>query len=903
MPTRRRARTSLNNRLGLERLELRAMMATCEGFVFQDTNGNSAFDAGESPVGADWEVYVDTNKNGALDLGEIKTLTDGAGHYRLEGLPDGDYPIRVVPQTGFQTDALALGTIVRNFDAVESGNENWSGLAWANGSLYATFCRSYGVNDNVMYRINPETGAAIGSAVPIPDEIGEITFDGTHFWGANWFRNSLIQFDFDGIEQQRLSFAGMVTNSVEWDGTNLRVLDKDAHVIYRIDPSGNILDSFSTPNENVGGLAFDGTNLWVNGRDTRGLYALNPATGAIERSFAYPDHFAYGLAASGNYLWQAETTHSDVFQYDLGYGGGQNVTIAGADVSGVDLAVFQTASISGRVFNDNDQDSSQDANDAGLAGWGVYIDRDNDNVLDALEPATVTDSLGNYNFTGLRPGTYTIALDIAGQRQPRWSQVAPAGDNHSVVASSGEAISGKDFANFLDRTTPVTANEWGTYQGGELSFQSGLAWRHYTGAELVAPTFAEANVIVANSTHGGYTDWRLSSKTEAEAASINGVGARMYAWDGNFFYWTSTTSSGKGGQQAWAAKLNSLVGGGGYFTVGSTMLLAEVRDTGLVIDDGAAGYSATGFSAKSASGAYQGDQSTAAAGTASKSATWAFSGLEAGATYKVDVTWKVANGAATNAPFTVLEGATVVGTRSLNQGVAPNDFTVGSSAWEGLGTYTLSGNTLSVKLSNQANGTVLADAVRIFKILPSYAPPAPLFAASLPPGELVAETITSADVQPLLDEALRRWEGAGADTTALDAIDVQVVDLGGATLGMASGNTLWLDDNASGWGWFVDTTPGDDSEFVLPENRGERDRMDLLTVVMHELGHLLGHDHDEVGVMAETLAAGVRRTEFDHDEVSRVDQVLGQAGVPHDLTWLGAWLSEQLDSTYRRVKG
>jgi hypothetical protein len=767
MPTRRRrARASLNNRLGLERLEQRAMMATCEGFVFQDTNGNSARDAGESPVGAGWEVYVDTNKNGAHDMSEIEAFTDGAGHYRLEGLPDGDYPIRVVPQTGFQTDALALGTIVRNFDAVESGNENWSGLAWANGSLYAAFNGTTGVFDNVMYRIDPETGAQLSSAVPIPDQIGEITFDGTHFWGADWTSNSLIRFNFNGTEDRRLSFAGMATNSVEWVGTNLRVLDRNADRIYEIDPSGTgtIVDSIPMPNENMGGLAFDGTNLWVNGRDTRVLYALNPATGAIERSFAYPDHFAYGLAARGNYLWQAETTHSTVTQYDLGYGGGPNVTIAGADVSGVDLAVFQAASISGRVFNDNNQNTAQDANDGGLAGWGVYIDRDNDSVLDYWEPTTVTDFLGNYNFTGLRPGTYKIALDIAGQRQPRWSQVAPAGDNHFVVADSGAAISGKDFANFLDRTTAFAADEWGTYEGGELSFQSGLAWRHYAGAEYVEPVFEAALVIVANSTHGGYTDWRLPTKTEAEGASINGVAARTNPDDhGNGLYWTSTTSSGKGGKLAWAARLGSLTGSGAYILQGSHILLDEIRDTGRVIDDGTTGYSATGFSAKSASGAYQGDQSTAAAGNGTKSATWAFSGLEAGATYKVDVTWKVVNGAATNAPFTVLEGATVVGSRSLNQSVAPNDFTVDTSAWEGLGIYTLSGSTLSVKLNNQANGTVVADAVRIFKVLPSYAPPAPLFAANTNPQGIADPPVVGAPFDATTSEPSPRLAGQWVD--------------------------------------------------------------------------------------------------------------------------------------------
>jgi hypothetical protein len=46
-------------------------------------------------------------------------------------------------------------------------------------------------------------------------------------------------------------------------------------------------------------------------------------------------------------------------------------------------------------------------------------------------------------------------------------------------------------------------------------------------------------------------------------------------------------------------------------------------------------------------------------------------------------------------------------------------------------------------------------------------------------------------------------------------------------------------------GWFLDPTPWGDSEFTTPGNQGKQQRMDLLTVLMHQLGHLLGYEHAE----------------------------------------------------------
>ena len=75
---------------------------------------------------------------------------------------------------------------------------------------------------------------------------------------------------------------------------------------------------------------------------------------------------------------------------------------------------------------------------------------------------------------------------------------------------------------------------------------------------------------------------------------------------------------------------------------------------------------------------------------------------------------------------------------------------------------------------------------------------------------------------------------------------------------LSAGHIIYLDANAAGWGWFVDPTPADDSEFTTPGNQSEQHRMDLLSVVMHEMGHVLGFEHSETAVMAETLAPGSR---------------------------------------------
>ena len=224
----------------------------------------------------------------------------------------------------------------------------------------------------------------------------------------------------------------------------------------------------------------------------------------------------------------------------------------------------------------------------------------------------------------------------------------------------------------------------------------------------------------------------------------------------------------------------------------------------------------------------------------------------------------------------------------------------GSFGTGGIATFDSSGAGDSIEaISIQSDGRIVGVGVTggtsLVVRLTSDDLPSAFLAASVPV-KSVEQSLRVSEYQPLVVEALSRWEAADVDTSSLSGMTVQVRNLGGTTLGLASGTTIWLDDNAAGWGWFVDSTPGSSSEFVRPGNQGERNRMDLLTVVMHEIGHLLGQEHNIDGVMAETLATGVRRTEIPSAHTALVDLVFGQLEAQQTGSLLDGLLDEQRNS-------
>jgi len=109
-----------------------------------------------------------------------------------------------------------------------------------------------------------------------------------------------------------------------------------------------------------------------------------------------------------------------------------------------------------------------------------------------------------------------------------------------------------------------------------------------------------------------------------------------------------------------------------------------------------------------------GDVEYARNGDGNSVATWEFTGLTPG-NYRVSATWSIHPNRATNAPYTIREsvGGTAINVVSVNQELAPDDFSANASLWEDLTIVTITGSTLVVELSNDANGYVIADAIRV----------------------------------------------------------------------------------------------------------------------------------------------------------------------------------------------
>ncbi len=109
---------------------------------------------------------------------------------------------------------------------------------------------------------------------------------------------------------------------------------------------------------------------------------------------------------------------------------------SGQTVGNLNVGEFQTVTLGGEVYDDVNDNGTLDPGETGLAGWTVNLRNGSDQVVQTQ----TTDVDGDYSFTGVGPGQFTIAEVL----QPGYVQTQPASGPIAITTVGGMNLGGED---------------------------------------------------------------------------------------------------------------------------------------------------------------------------------------------------------------------------------------------------------------------------------------------------------------------------------------------------------------------------------------------------------------------------------------------------------------------------
>ncbi len=467
------------------------------GHTYFDQNNNGRRDSSESPLA---NVLVTLWNDQGQQVAQ--TQTDSQGFYKFSGLKPGTYRVTEVTPTGYLPGKAAVGTIsgstVGANDAtgdvlsqirLPSGR---SGINYDFGELLPGSISGHVMVDTDGNSIVDAVGDRYleGVTVQLLDSNGVVIRTTTTDAGGNYRFDDLPigTYSVREVQPTGLLQAGQRAGSGGGDasqtdlisqiivGAGVALVDYDFCEIPPAEISGNVyVDTDQDRVRDAGEAPIAGVTIT--------LLDQNGSIVATTQTDANGQYKFTGLRP-GNYTVR-EQQPAGYFQggQKAGSGGGNDSVTdvissiaigVGAALVNYDFCEQLPGSISGNVFADLDFDCVQDPGEASLEGVLIELLDSSGNVL----ASTRTNADGDYQFTNLRPGTYSVR-----ETQPigyfHGGQVAPAtGGNDSVddlisaiVLRSGMVVT---EANFCE-VPPATISGYVYQDGPAIKTQDGLA--------------------------------------------------------------------------------------------------------------------------------------------------------------------------------------------------------------------------------------------------------------------------------------------------------------------------------------------------------------------------------------------------------------------------------------------
>jgi len=491
------------------------------GVVFDDNNGDGAFNNSESGM-ANWTVQLLDTSNNLL----FTTTTAADGSYTfgdlVSSLKAGTYRVRLVDQAGFVQTSSVLPD-----SNVISGSNN-SGLnigVFAGASIQGTAYLDVNgdgihqpsetdvVANAEMTLIDPTTKNVVGTATT--DVNGVYTFTGV--FPIDRPGNTVaytIQFT-NPINQYAQSSA---------DGTAI-ITSGDVS-------SGHDIGLFVRTT--VSGFAFEDIN--GNGVRDAGDPGLVGGSVSLLNSVTLAPVYTTTTDANGNFTFTNVGPIFGPVAFRLGANpvGFYQTTPNPADffvtsatpVSGLMIGLFREAVFSGTVFEDVNGNGVRDTGDNGLAGQELNLIN---NITNAVAATTTSDANGNYRLSA-GPGQYRVVQAT----NPQYVQTTAS--LGAVTTSSGLQVPNQDFGDF--HYINITGRVFNDLNGNSLlDGEPGLAgWTiqliDQSTSTVLRTVTSDANgfYVLANVGPGTYrvqevpmAGWTPSTPTSRSIATTSGA--------------------------------------------------------------------------------------------------------------------------------------------------------------------------------------------------------------------------------------------------------------------------------------------------------------------------------------------------------------------------------------------